>query len=155
MPTVLLIGYDEDCNCVEQIFKEETEGFTVLKADNGADGVRLAKEHPVDLLINLSLFLRTTVSGDEIIREIKRLRPEVKVIIMSGYDFDGTWLLRHDEETVARIQELGFDAYLVKPVEPLELVRIVKEVLHGKPVPIIRKGNGVEGTLKNGDRTCD
>lgn len=54
MPTVLLIGYDEDCNCVEQIFKEETEGFKILKAYNGADGVRLAKEHPVDLLINLS-----------------------------------------------------------------------------------------------------
>ena len=135
MPTVLLIGYDEDCNCIEQIFKEEIEGFKVLKAYSGAEGVKLAKEQPIDLLINLSLFLRTTVTGDEIIREIKRIRPEVKVIIMSGYDFDGTWLLRRDEETVARIRELGFDAYLVKPVEPLELIRIVKEVLHGKPVP--------------------
>lgn len=135
MPSVLLIGYEEDCKCVEQIFQEETEGLTILKAYNGADGIKLAKEHHIDLLINLSLFLRTTISGDEIIKEIKRLRPDVKVIIVSGYDFDGTWLLRQDEEMAARIKELGFDRYLVKPVEPLELIRIVKEVLHGKPVP--------------------
>lgn len=135
MPTVLLIGYEEDCKCVEQIFQEETDGFKVLKAYSGAEGIQLAKEHPIDLLINLSLFLRATVSGDEIIREIKGLHPEIKIIIVSGYDFDGTWLLRQDEETVARIKELGFDRYLVKPVEPLALIRIVKDILHGKPVP--------------------
>lgn len=42
MRTVLLIGYDEDCNCIEQVFEEETHGFTVRREYNGAEGAKLA-----------------------------------------------------------------------------------------------------------------
>lgn len=134
MSTILLIDSDKNCcDSIEMIFREEGSEFSVLKAYDGIEGISLAREHSVDLII-LSLFMHASMKGDQILREVKFLHPCVKVVFNTGYDLRGPWNWQFERETIARIQELGYDAYLIKPPEPIELIRIVTDILHGKAV---------------------
>lgn len=135
MPNVLVMDADPDIrDCVDLIFREETEGFTILKAESGKDGIRLAKEYSPDLII-LSLFLHASMEADEIILKIRGLHPDVKVIIMSAYELDKFWSWQQERATADRVRQNGYDAYIVKPFEPLQFMGVVREVLYGKPVP--------------------
>jgi CheY-like chemotaxis protein len=128
MLTVLVIDKDPGlCDTIEDILKQEIGGLVVYKAENGMDGVKIAKKHHLDLLI-LSLFLKTQMAADEIIKQIKSLRPKIKIIIQSGYDI--TSATRQDKATMGRIKKLGYDAYLVKVYNELALVYAVKQSLN-------------------------
>ncbi|MDP3921708.1 MAG: response regulator [Candidatus Omnitrophota bacterium] len=130
MPTALIIDPDPKlCEIIDETLREEIPGLIGYNAQNGTDGVRLANEHPFDLII-LSLFLKTKMPADQIIQQIKSIRPNVRIIILSGSDFD---LARaQDEATMQRLQELGWDAYLVKGNSELELINAVKKIFQEK-----------------------
>jgi CheY-like chemotaxis protein len=59
-----------------------SEGYNVLTAGSGEDGLELFKQNPVQLVIS-DHFL-TGRSGVEIAREMKQLKPEVPILIMSA-----------------------------------------------------------------------
>ncbi len=61
--------------------------------------------------------------GTEVIREIRRNRPAVKIIAMSGA-FSGRFL--------KTAELLGADATLVKPIRPEVLDQVIEDVL-GRP----------------------
>lgn len=60
----------------------ERAGFEVDLAINGEDGLKQFEQLPVDLVI--SDIIMPEKEGLETIREMKRLRPELKIIAMSG-----------------------------------------------------------------------
>lgn len=129
MPTVLSIDPDEEIReCIRDIFREEAKGFTVLAAADGEEGIRLVKENPVDLVI-LSLFLHEPMKADEIIREVKQLRPDVKVIVASGLELNKFHPWQEGKAVAERVRKVGYDAYIVKPWEPVGFMRIVRDVL--------------------------
>lgn len=128
-PTVLNIDPDPDiCKCIETIFEEEMKELRILTAQNGEGGIKLALENEIDVII-ISLCLDAPVKGDEIIREIKRLHPGIKVIISSGLELDDFYEWEKDWKTVNRIREAGYDAYLIKPWNPPKFIQVVKDVL--------------------------
>jgi len=57
-------------------------GYDVLTAECGEAGLRLFREHAVDLVIT-DHFL-PDLQGDELIASMKRLKPEVPVILLTG-----------------------------------------------------------------------
>lgn len=62
----------------------ENQGFGVLTALSGSEALRLlAEQRPVDLV--LVDYVMPEMRGDEVAGELKRLRPELPVIMMSGY----------------------------------------------------------------------
>lgn len=127
MPIALIIDHDPKlCEIIGETLREEIEGLITYEAQNGVDGVKLAKEHPIDLII-LSLFLKTKMPADQIIQQIKFIWPNVKVIILSGSDFDLARI--QDEVTMLRIQKIGWEAYLVKGNSEFELINATKQVL--------------------------
>jgi signal transduction histidine kinase len=82
--TVLLV---EDEDSLRSLLREllESFGYRVLEAGQGAHALRLAQQHlgPIHLL--LSDLVMPQMSGRELADRLTRLRPDVRVLFMSGY----------------------------------------------------------------------
>jgi DNA-binding response OmpR family regulator len=98
----------------------EAEGFSVDGADNGVDGLRLALEHPYDLIV-LDLLL-PRIDGLSVLRGLTSRCPEVPVVIVSA---------RSDLATKLRGFRLGARDYVAKPFASDELVARVR--VHLRP----------------------
>ena len=93
------------------------DGYRVLSASDGLDGLRLAREAQPDLVI-LDLML-PGLDGMEVGR-ILREESDVPIIILTA---------RVEEEDRLAGLELGADDYVTKPFSPRELAARVKAVL--------------------------
>ena len=94
--------------------------YQVLEADNGREAVRQVEISEVDLVI-MDLAMPEQ-DGIETIRALRRLRPRLKIIAMSGVF---AWPLLHAAEL------LGAQASLAKPIQPDELLAAVARVMAG------------------------
>ena len=95
----------------------ELESFTVLEADTGATGIRLATLKPVDLVIvDLGL---PDMDGTEVVERL-RAWSSVPIIILS---------VRSSEDEKVRLLELGADDYVVKPFGMAELLARARAAL--------------------------
>jgi two-component system, cell cycle sensor histidine kinase and response regulator CckA len=65
-----------------------THGFSVLEAATGAEALRLCAEHPGPIHLLLVDVIMSEMSGLELSPRIIELRPEIQVILMSGYADD-------------------------------------------------------------------
>lgn len=84
--TILLV---EDGAMVRNILREglETYGYTVLEAQDVADGLRLAAENPgIDLL--LTDVVMPDMNGRELHDRVVQLQPTISVLFISGYTDD-------------------------------------------------------------------
>jgi DNA-binding response OmpR family regulator len=93
----------------------EAEGYTVVAADNGRDGLALAASGAWDLVV-LDLLL-PGLSGLQVLRELHRTRPQLPVLILSA---------RSDLQTKLRGFELGATDYVAKPFALDELLARVR-----------------------------
>ena len=118
--TVLLVE-DEDVvrRLVTQIL--EGEGFNVLVAQDGDDAIELAGKHHIDLLVTDVVMPK--VGGREVSERLRELRPDLKVVFMSGYAEGGI----HSEPTLPAQTE-----FLEKPFTFTELKDKVRGLLDGK-----------------------
>ena len=88
----------------------EQDGYRVLEADSGAEGLRThLSAHPNLILIEVSL---PDGSGFDVCRELRRTDPSAPVIMMSS---------RSDEIDVVVALEIGADDYVTKPLRLREL----------------------------------
>jgi CheY-like chemotaxis protein len=60
-------------------------GYEVLAAGGGAAAVRLAAEHPGDIHVLLTDVVMPEMLGKEVAERVSALRPDVRVLFMSGY----------------------------------------------------------------------
>ncbi|HTO25348.1 MAG TPA: response regulator transcription factor [Gaiellaceae bacterium] len=102
----------------------EAEGYTVVAADNGRDGLALASVGEWDLVV-LDLLL-PGLSGLQVLRELHRGRPRLPVVILSA---------RADLQTKLRGFELGATDYLAKPFAIDELLARVRVQLRASRPP--------------------
>jgi two-component system cell cycle sensor histidine kinase/response regulator CckA len=95
-------------------------GYRVLTADSGENAVRLFRNNPgVDLL--LTDVVAPGMSGPMIADQIAQLRPDIKVVFMSGYD--GTQVVQK------YVVERGY-SLLIKPFTMDQLSAMVSDVLN-------------------------
>jgi len=117
MPKVLIIDDDEVLLRLLIITLTE-EGYDVLSTADGPQGVILYKEHrPGVVLLDLGL---PSMSGIEVLKEIKEFDNKAKVIVVTGYG--------SVESAVLAIQ-YGAADYVEKPVDVEILLKKMKEVL--------------------------
>ena len=96
-------------------------GYRVLTADTGENAVRLFRNNPgVELL--LTDVVAPGMSGPMIADEIAALRPDIKVLFMSGYD--GTQVVQR------YVVEKNY-SLLIKPFTMEQLEQKVRETLAG------------------------
>lgn len=84
-------------------------------ASDGKAGLQLLREMDPELL--LSDIRMPYIDGLELIREGRKVNPELQVIVFSGYD---------DFEYVRQALRLGVQDYLTKPIDMEELTRQVR-----------------------------
>jgi DNA-binding response OmpR family regulator len=93
-------------------------GYDTLEAGDGQSGLEMASRRQFDLLL-LDLVLPKR-DGFEILREVRRLRPTLPVIVLTA---------RGDEADRVRGLRDGADDYVVKPFSVKELLARVEAVL--------------------------
>ncbi|MGR3496254.1 phosphate regulon transcriptional regulator PhoB [Citreimonas sp.] len=118
-PTVLVV---EDEAAQQEIlgYNLEAEGFRVVRAGNGEEGLMMVAEESPDIIV-LDWML-PNLSGIEVCRQIKS-RPETRatpVIMLSA---------RTEDADRVRGLETGADDYVVKPYSVLELMARVRAQL--------------------------
>lgn len=120
--TVLVAEDDEASRRLEATVLKHF-GYTVIEAVDGEDAVRKFVEHKDVLAAVVLDVIMPKKNGAEVYREIKAIRPDVKVLFSSGYT----------EDILEREGILAEGAVLLlKPVMPKELVRKVREALDKK-----------------------
>jgi CheY-like chemotaxis protein len=68
-------------------------GYTVLEAENGERALSLFREKADEVDLVLSDVVMPGMNGPETVKELRRLKPETKVLFMTGYTDDTT--IRH------------------------------------------------------------
>lgn len=111
---VLLV---EDEEGVLELARESLRivGYSVLESSNGPAALEIAARHPGPIHLLLSDVVMPDMSGPELARRLGLLRPDTKVLFMSGYTSEG-------------MLEPGA-ALLQKPFTLDVLARAVREVL--------------------------
>ena len=154
--TVLVLDTDYSTTVeVADLFQWMFKDFSVLVANKAEDGIKLAKENPIDLVVmdlfivdgvrmsedlgNLNelpittLFHKDALHGDQIIEEMKKHRPQAKIMICSTESpYDGPFTSTHQHAAAMRVQELGFDGLLPKPIDPNAFIKMVEKLLNIK-----------------------
>jgi DNA-binding response OmpR family regulator len=98
----------------------ELEGYEVLSAHDGAEGIEMAKAQRPDLVI--SDIMMPNVSGIELVEALKGDGDTsgIPIILLSA---------KAQSADVKAGMEAGADDYVTKPFEPLELVERVQALL--------------------------
>jgi CheY-like chemotaxis protein len=97
-----------------------TAGYEVVEASDGKEGMRLYKEAPFDLVI--TDLLMPEKDGLEVVMELRRDFPEVKIITHSGGGAYGN-------SSLETSKALGAARTLRKPFREDQLLEAVREVL--------------------------
>ncbi len=131
MKTILVV--DDERNIVELLrLYLEKEGWVVIAASDGEEGLALHARHDPDLVI-LDLML-PRIDGFEVCRELRR-RGDVPIVMLTARD-----------DVVDSIVglELGADDYVSKPFNPRALVARIKAIFRrteatgrgGRPIEV-------------------
>jgi signal transduction histidine kinase/ActR/RegA family two-component response regulator len=102
----------------------EVNGYTVFEASGPEEALRVLKGQRIPIDLMLSDIVMPVMSGVTLQRRLAEIRPQVKVLLMSGYTDDA--LIRHG---------LLEDAtpFLPKPFTPRALLEAVRTVLDTGP----------------------
>ena len=98
----------------------EYAGFTVITAPDGEEGIAKFRAHPDTSLVLLDLTM-PRMSGDEVFRELRKLKPTVRVLLSSGYN---------EQDTTSRFAGKGLAGFIQKPYGAEQLVEAVRNVLN-------------------------
>ena len=123
MATILII---DDEKAILGFLKERLmcEGFDVLTAIDGKEGMKLFNDNQVDLVI--TDMIMPDKDGFETIIELKRICPDIKIIAMSG---GGHGLPEYYLDTA---KSFGAQHTFEKPFKTSDLVEAVHELLKEK-----------------------
>ena len=95
-------------------------GYRVLEAADGSEALRLAADESAAIDLLLTDVIMPLMSGRELADQLKRLRPGLRTLFMSGYT----------DDVIAYRGELGSDAeFLQKPFSPDALAQRIRQVL--------------------------
>ncbi len=117
--TILLVEDEEQVRAV-LLSSLRRQGYQVLVAQNAEQALLLSEKHSGKIDLLLTDVVMPQMSGPELAKRVKIVRPETKILCVSGYTDDS--VVRHGA------LEPGM-AFLQKPLTPGALARKVREVL--------------------------
>jgi two-component system, cell cycle sensor histidine kinase and response regulator CckA len=101
-------------------------GYRVLEAKSAAEATALSSEHSGPIHLLLSDVIMPGLSGPELAERLLPVRPQMKLLCMSGHT---------DDSVASRALRASRVAYFQKPITPESLARKVREVLDASPRP--------------------
>jgi two-component system cell cycle sensor histidine kinase/response regulator CckA len=117
--TILLVEDEEQVRIIAQEVLE-TMGYSVLSAANGEQALEIARQYDGPIHLAITDVVMPQMGGRELVDHLTPLRPNIRVIYMSGYTDDA--IMRHNllDEKVQFIQ---------KPFAAYALARKVRQAL--------------------------
>lgn len=93
-------------------------GYDVETADSGSSALKQIKSNPGQISFVVSDYRMPGMSGFDVLKEVKKVSPQTKVVLMTGYGN-----VNHAVEAM----QLGADDYLCKPFSIDELEKIIEK----------------------------
>ena len=98
----------------------ERAGYRVLTAADGREGLDVFERHARDISLVLFDLTMPRMSGGEAVREMRRVKDDVRVLLSSGYD---------EGEATSEIAGPHLAGFIQKPYVAGVLLRKVREVM--------------------------
>ncbi|MCG8571447.1 MAG: response regulator [Spirochaetes bacterium] len=118
--TILVVDDEPPMRIIAKNILEEC-GYTVLLANNGQEGIDIYKKN-MDKIKGVILDLIMPIkSGRDAFIEIKKMNPNAKVILVSGFKQD---------QRVTELKELGIDDFIQKPFTINKLSKAVYHMIY-------------------------
>ena len=123
---ILLVDDEESTIQVEELMLRKL-GYQVVPALSGQKAVELYKEKMVDLdLVALDMIM-PEMNGKDTYEALKRINPEVKVLLVSGYS---------QNKQIDELMDQGCHGFIQKPFDIVQLSQKLREVLEERPLTI-------------------
>jgi CheY-like chemotaxis protein len=120
--TVLLIDDEDMVRTMAKIMLTRL-GHTVLEAKDGGEAVEIFKRHQDNIRCVLSDLTMPRMNGWETLAHLRRLSPDIPVILSSGYDEAQVMAIDHADQP---------NAFLGKPYSIKGLKETIRRVFDGK-----------------------
>lgn len=103
------------------VLRQESDFEVIGEAENGRVGLEAAKGLSPDIvLVDL---IMPEMDGQEMALALRRSNPAVKIMMLTGTEVD---------DRVYELVAAGIEGYVLKNIEPGELVRAIRAVAHGE-----------------------
>ncbi len=96
------------------------QGFVVLMAADGMKGVDLLRARPDEIELAVVDLVMPGIGGEETIRRLREIKPEIKVLGASGYSANGQ---------ARNMVSMNVDGFIQKPTQMSDFIEIVRDVL--------------------------
>jgi len=117
LPRLLIV--DDEARILAALKRSlRREGYEILVAESGAEGLRLLEEQPVDLIV--SDHKMPHMSGIEFCELASAVQPGVPKILITGWT---------EAVPTQKLESLGVKALIPKPWDDADLKRTLREVL--------------------------
>jgi PAS domain S-box-containing protein len=125
--TILVVDDEED---ILQAMQDSlsSNGYKVFAVSDPGSAISIFSKIADDIDLVITDIVMPRINGKELISQIKRIRPSVKVLAVSGY-----------AKYVAPNDEIGeINGFLQKPFESYYLLSVVRRILDARPHELIR-----------------
>ena len=120
---VKLLVVDDDREVTDSIVKFlNMTGFEARSAYEGHEAIKLIKQDNPDCVL-LDIQLPGTMSGVDVLDEIKSMDGDTKVVMITGFV---------EEETELMCRQHGVDGYIMKPLDLQNILDVVTGLTKGK-----------------------
>jgi signal transduction histidine kinase len=117
--TILVVDDEDHVRRVAEQYLRQ-DGFRVLTAADGADGLRTYQQNAGEIEVVLLDMTMPVLSGAAVYRRLRELNPHLAIILTSGYD---------EEEVLQQFPDNERAAFLQKPYRGEDLTAKVREIL--------------------------
>src|ERR1700685_3693904 len=131
---ILMVDDDAD-------FREELriclDGYTVIEASNGVEALAILKKpNAIDLVILDAVM--PLISGIEVLREIKRTKPSLAIIMLTG---------QSNKDIAIDALKGRADDYIEKPINIARFLEIVQSTLAAKALKGFTSTHGIHAKI--------
>ncbi len=96
-------------------------GYKVIISEGGKEVVDLIKERGKDIDLIILDIVMPKMGGKEIFKEVKKIEPNIKILVSSGYSANGQ---------VGDVIKAGADGFIQKPASILNLTTKIRDILN-------------------------
>jgi PAS domain S-box-containing protein len=101
----------------------EMLGYRVVGKTDSREAFAYFKEHAGEIDLVITDFTMPHMTGIDLAREIRKIRPELPILLCTGYNTGFS---------EAELKEAGINAFILKPVVRKELAKVVRKVLDSR-----------------------
>ncbi|TLY28738.1 MAG: response regulator [Ignavibacteria bacterium] len=109
---------------IREITKETLEayGYRTATAKDGIEALTIIEKDRHKFSLVLTDMMMPNMDGASLIRTLRRLTPDIKVIAVSGAT---------DQDVLEKVKKSHVEAFLPKPIQAENLLRLLDTILHG------------------------